>query len=58
MRKISAIFFTIICLAALLFSYSTWKEKIQAAGGQNAQPANAETQKTQQKLPLKNLSLH
>ncbi|MBB5179394.1 hypothetical protein HNQ44_000818 [Planomicrobium koreense] len=45
MRKISAIFFTIICLAALLFSYSTWKEKIQAAGGQNAQPANAETQK-------------
>ena len=43
MRKISAIFFTIICIAALIFSYSTWKEKIQAAGGQNAQPAATET---------------
>ena len=44
MRKISALLFIIICLAALIFSYSTWKEKIQAAGGQNSQAPVSEAQ--------------
>lgn len=38
MRKFSAFFFIILCLFALIFSYSSWKEKIQAAGSQNVSP--------------------
>lgn len=47
MRKMGAILFVIICIAILVFSYSTWKDKIQAAGGHNAASAVNEAQETE-----------
>lgn len=44
MRKITAIAFAIICLIILIFSYSAWKDKIQAAGGPQAEPAMLDAQ--------------
>lgn len=47
MRKVSAILITVICIFVLIFSYLSWKEKIQAAGLQKEQTA---VNKTQEKI--------
>lgn len=44
MRKFIAILFVISCLAVLIFSYSAWKDKIQAAGVQNLEASVIEEQ--------------